>query len=81
MSKSILISTEEIQSYIKDLRKIKVITHERQEVIFKELNDPNITKKRKTELLNELVVGNLRFVITVAKLYQGQGMDLMDLIS
>lgn len=81
MSKSILISTEEIQSYIKDLRKIKVITHDRQTEIFNELKDPNITKHQKKKLLNELVVGNLRFVITIAKLYQGQGLDLMDLIS
>lgn len=81
MSKSILISTEEIQSYIKDLRKIKVITHDRQKEIFTELRDPSITKTQKKRLLNELVVGNLRFVITIAKLYQGQGLDLMDLIS
>lgn len=81
MAKSILISTEEIQSYIKDLRKIKVISHERQEEIFKQLRDPQLGKREKQELLNELVVGNLRFVITIAKLYQGQGLDLMDLIS
>jgi RNA polymerase primary sigma factor len=31
--------------------------------------------------MEELVLGNLRFVISVAKMYQGQGMDLLDLIS
>jgi RNA polymerase primary sigma factor len=81
MSKSILINTEEIQNYIKDIRKIKVITHERQDEIFKRLKDEQITKKEKTELLNEMVLGNLRFVITVAKSYQNNGMDLIDLIS
>lgn len=81
MSKSILINTEEIQQYIKDIRKIKVITHERQDEIFKLLKDSTTTKKDKQKLLDELVVGNLRFVITVAKLYQGQGLDMMDLIS
>ena len=81
MSKSILINTEEIQNYIKDIRKIKVITHERQDEIFKRLKDKEITKKEKTELLNEMVLGNLRFVITVAKSYQNNGMDLIDLIS
>jgi RNA polymerase primary sigma factor len=81
MSKSILINTEEIQQYIKDIRKIKVISHERQDEIFKQLKRKDITKVEKQRLLNELVVGNLRFVITVAKLYQGQGMDIMDLIS
>lgn len=81
MSKSILINTDEIQNYIKDIRKIKVITHERQDVIFERLKDSEITKKERQELLNELVVGNLRFVITVAKSYQNNGMDLIDLIS
>jgi RNA polymerase primary sigma factor len=81
MKKSVIISTEEIQQYIKDIRKIPVITHERQEEIFKELINPKTTKNEKQKLLNELVVGNLRFVISVAKMYQNQGLDIMDLIS
>ena len=81
MKKSIIISTEEIQQYIKDIRKIPVISHERQEIIFGELRNPNISKKDKNKLFDELVVGNLRFVISVAKMYQNQGLDIMDLIS
>lgn len=81
MKKSIIINTEEIQQYIKDIRKIPVITHERQDEIFKLLISKETTKPEKTKLLNELVVGNLRFVISVAKMYQSQGMDIMDLIS
>ncbi len=81
MSKSRLINTEEIQNYIKDIRKIKVITHERQDEIFKELKREDITSRTRNNLLEELVIGNLRFVITVAKLYQNQGLDMVDLIS
>ena len=81
MNKSIIINTEEIQQYIKDIRKIPVISHERQEQIFKLLISKETSKNEKTDLLNELVVGNLRFVISVAKMYQSQGMDIMDLIS
>lgn len=81
MKKSIITNVEEIQSYIKDLRKIPVITHERQEEIFILLKNENISKKEKKQLFDELVRGNLRFVISVAKMYQNQGMDLMDLIS
>jgi RNA polymerase primary sigma factor len=81
MKKSILANTEEIQQYIKDIRKIPVISHERQEEIFTKLNDKNTTKHEKKFLYDELVVGNLRFVISVAKMFQNQGMDIMDLIS
>ena len=81
MTKSILINTEEIQNYIKDIRKNKVISHERQSIIFKRLSDKTITKSQRQTLLNELIVGNLRFVITVAKSYQNNGMELIDLIS
>jgi RNA polymerase primary sigma factor len=81
MKKSIIINTEEIQQYIKDIRKIPVITHERQDEIFVLLISKETPKKQRADLLNELVVGNLRFVISVAKMYQSQGMDIMDLIS
>lgn len=81
MNKTVLINTEEIQNYIKDIRKIKVVSHERQNEIFELLRDKKITKHEKDKLLNELVLGNLRFVISVAKMYQNNGMDLIDLIS
>jgi len=81
MNKSILLNTDEFQQYIKDLKKIPVISHERQEQVFFLLQKKDIPKKEKEKLLNELVVGNLRFVISVAKMYQNQGLDLLDLIS
>lgn len=81
IKKSITLNTEEFQQYIRDLKKIPVISHERQEEIFKNLNKKDIDKKEKEKLLNELVIGNLRFVISVAKMYQNQGLDILDLIS
>jgi len=80
-NKTIIINTEEIQNYIKDIRKLKVITHERQDVIFKRLSDKTITKKERQSLLDELILGNLRFVISIAKSYQNNGMELIDLVS
>ena len=73
MKKSFLANTEEIQQYIRDLKKIPVISHERQEEIFTALINKEITKDEKKKLFDELVVGNLRFVISVAKGYQNQG--------
>ena len=66
MKKSFLANTEEIQQYIRDLKKIPVISHERQEEIFTALINKEITKDEKKKLFDELVVGNLRFVISVA---------------
>lgn len=81
MKSHIIIKSDELQYYLKDLRKIPVITHERQDEIFKSLNSKNTSESEKKKIKEELVIGNLRFVITIAKGYQNQGLDLMDLIS
>jgi RNA polymerase primary sigma factor len=81
MQKSRIINSDEVQNYLKDLKKIPVITHERQDEIFKLLKSDSITKEEKEKLHNELIVGNLRFVVSIAKQYQNQGLDLLDLIS
>jgi len=81
MSKTIVENSDDLQLYIKDIKKIPVITHERQDQIFNLLQDSNITKRQKEKLLDELVTGNLRFVISVAKMYQNQGLPLNDLIN
>jgi RNA polymerase primary sigma factor len=81
MKKSILTNTEEIKQYVKDIRKIPVITHERQEELFTMMMDKKTSKEEKSLIYEELIRGNLRFVISVAKMYQNQGMDLLDVIS
>jgi RNA polymerase primary sigma factor len=81
MQKSRIINSDEVQNYLKDLKKIPVITHERQDEIFKLLKDKKLTAKEKEKVYNELVVGNLRFVVSIAKQYQNQGLDILDLIS
>jgi RNA polymerase primary sigma factor len=81
MKKSIVTNTEEIQQYIRDIKKIPILPSKRTEEIFERLSDKKITKEEQKLLFDELVVGNLRFVISVAKMFQNQGMDIMDLIS
>lgn len=77
----ILNHTDEVKQYMKDIRQYPLLTLEREEQIFKELRTTNISKERKQKLQNELVTGCLRFVISVAKSYQSQGLEILDLIS
>jgi RNA polymerase primary sigma factor len=75
------INQEEIYSYLKDLRKIKVMTPERERELSSIMSSGRVSKQVKEEIEKEIVEGNLRFVITVAKQYQNQGLDLNDLIA
>jgi RNA polymerase primary sigma factor len=81
MLRNAIIHVDELKYYLKDLKKIPVITHERQIEIFKRITDKKVSEKEKEKLKKELVTGNLRFVITIAKIYQNHGAPLMDLIS
>lgn len=80
MKKGLIISNDEIQLYLKDLKKIPIISNERQLEII-ELLKTNLEKHEKEKLYNELILGNLRFVVSVSKQYQNQGLDLLDIIS
>ena len=75
------INQEEIQHYLKDIRKIKVMTAEREKELAEVMKSDTLTEKQKSEIEKELLVGNLRFVITVAKQYQNQGLEFSDLIA
>lgn len=72
---------EEVYTYLKELRKIDVMTPERERELSKMMVSNNLSNKEKREIEKELVEGNLRFVITIAKQYQNQGLDLSDLIA
>jgi RNA polymerase primary sigma factor len=75
------INQDEINSYLKDIRKIKVMTPERERELSEKMMSEDVTEEEKNEIKKELVEGNLRFVITVCKQYQNQGLDLPDLIA
>ena len=57
IKKTVVLNTEDLQHYIKDIKKIPVISHERQEEIFEKLNNKEISKKDREKLLSELVIG------------------------
>ena len=75
------INQDEIQVYLKDIRKIKVMTPERERVLSDLIAKGGLSEKQIRDIEQEIVEGNLRFVITVAKQYQNQGLPLPDLIN
>ena len=75
------LNQEEIQMYLSDIRKIKVMTPEREKELSDMICSDDITEAQREAIHQELLQGNLRFVITVAKQYQNQGLPLGDLIA
>lgn len=75
------INQSEISYYLKSIRKIPVMTPERERQLSEQMLSPNLTEKEREKIINEILKGNLRFVITVCKQYQNQGLDLSDLIA
>jgi RNA polymerase primary sigma factor len=68
-------SEESISSYLKDVRKVDMLTPEEELLITKKVSLGD------KEAIDKLITSNLRFVISIAKSYQGQGIPLVDLIS
>jgi RNA polymerase primary sigma factor len=66
---------ETISKYFKDLRKSVLLTQEEEIELAKRI------KNGDQLAVNELVKANLKFVVSIAKDYQGQGLSLADLIS
>jgi len=75
------LNQEEIQMYLSDIRKIKVMTPERERELSEMICSNAISDIQRDAIHQELLQGNLRFVITVAKQYQNQGLPLGDLIA
>ena len=75
-NKRFIETTEDsISNYLKEVRKIDLIKPEEEVILAKKILGGD------DGALNKLVNSNLRFVISVAKEYQGQGVPLVDLIS
>lgn len=75
------INQQEISHYLKDVRKEKILTPDREKVLAKKILSGETTESELESIHKELLTGNLRFVISVAKNYQGQGIELGDLIA
>jgi len=61
--------------YLKEINNIPLLTRDEEDSIARAAAKGNLAAR------NKLISSNLRFVVNVAKRYQGHGMPLMDLIS
>jgi RNA polymerase primary sigma factor len=76
MNESVITNrTDTISKYFKDVNKSDLLTLEEETAIAVRIQNGD------KEAINELVKANLKFVISVAKSYQGLGLPLSDLIS
>ena len=69
------IDQREIANYLQDVRKHEPLSRLEERELLKEIRKGDPKAKEK------LIYSNLRYVITVAKQYQGQGLNFEDLIS
>ena len=68
-------STDSVRMYLKDISKYPLLTPEQErELAVKAVNGDKQAK-------DKLIESNLRFVVSIAKQYQGKGLELEDLIS
>ena len=66
---------DSLVKYFKDVRKTVILTNDEEVNIAKEIKSGNI------KAIDKLVEANLKFVVSIAKEYQNQGLALADLIS
>ena len=67
--------TPSLDKYLQEIGRVELISPEEEVVLARRI------KSGETEALRKLVKANLRFVVSVAKQYQNQGMSLPDLIN
>ena len=75
ISSKITVRNDSINSYLADISKYPLITPDEEVELSRRIHAGD------ERALQELVCANLRFVVSVAKQYQGQGMELEDLIT
>ncbi|MFI5133802.1 MAG: RNA polymerase sigma factor RpoD/SigA [Chitinophagales bacterium] len=67
--------SESLDKYLREIGKIELLSTE------EEINLVALIKKGDKTATDKLIKANLRFVVSVAKQYQGQGLSLSDLIN
>lgn len=68
-------ATKSLDNYLQDISKLQMVTAEEEVELAQQIRDGN------QKALDKLVTANLRFVVSVSKQYQNQGLSLSDLIN
>ena len=63
------------QLYFRDLYRYRILTPEEEKDLVHRIKAGDPTA------LNPLILGNLRFVVSIARRYQGKGLSLLELIN
>ncbi len=66
--------------YFQSFESFPVLSAEEEKKCFEELSDKRKNNEDDSEVREKLINSNLRWVVTVAKRYQGNGLSLLDLI-
>ncbi len=74
-SKGAPASTDPLAQYVKEISRYKLLTHEEEEALLKELNETG-----DIEVAKKLVLANLRLVVKIALEYRSAWQNVMDLI-
>lgn len=69
------IDSESLEKYLKELKNCEPLTSEEEVKLMEKV------RKGDSKAVEKLITSNLRFVVSVAKAYQGNGLPLSDLIS
>ena len=67
--------TQSLDKYLHEIGKVDLLTAEEEVALARRIKDGDL------EALNRLIKANLRFVVSVSKQYQNQGLSLPDLIN
>jgi RNA polymerase sigma factor (sigma-70 family) len=68
------VTLDSVRSYLNEIGRIPLLSAQSEIEIARQLNPADVAAR------NQLVTGSMRLVVSIAKRYQGQGLELLDLI-
>jgi RNA polymerase primary sigma factor len=74
------ISNGGLKAYMRDVSKYPLLKWNVVQDLFQQMKDPNTPESERDRIKTKIVNSNLRFVISIAKKYQQNGIPLLDLI-